>query len=117
MISKFGIFIREIRERENDSLRTMAKKMNVSAAFLSALEVGRKTIPLDYVNKIKELYNLNDEETKRLEDSINETNNRVNIELDEMNEHQKELSLVFARKIKNADDDLIEKLRKVLQDD
>lgn len=117
MISKFGLYIREIRKKENDSLRTMARKMDISAAFLSAMEVGRKAIPNDYIERIAKIYNLNKNEIEELEDVINETNQKVSIELEKMNENQKEISLMFARKIKNADNDLIEKLRKVLEDD
>lgn len=117
MISKFGLYIREIRKKSNDSLRLMAKKLDVSAPFLSAVEMGRKAISLEYVDKISEIYNLSKEEKEKLEDAINETNNRVSIELEKMNEGQKEVSLMFSRKIKNADPELIEKLRKVLYDD
>ena len=56
MISKFGLYVRFIREKENDSLRKMADKLNVSAAFLSAMEVGRKTIPIEYAKKIKKIW-------------------------------------------------------------
>lgn len=117
MISKFGEYIRIVRKRENDSLRDMAKKMGVSAAFLSAMEVGRKNIPMVYVDKIVELYHLNEEEKAKLFEVIQETNDKVSLELSQMNESQKEVTLVFARKIQTADADLIEKLRKILEDD
>lgn len=117
MISKFGEYIRIVRKRENDSLRDMAKKMGVSAAFLSAMEVGRKNIPLVYVDKIVELYHLNEEEKAKLFEVIQETNDKVSLELSQMNESQKQVTLVFARKIQTADADLIEKLRKILEDD
>lgn len=117
MISKFGEYIRIIRRKENDSLRNMAKKMDISAAFLSAMEVGRKNIPLSYVDKIDELYHLTEEEKNKLIEAIQETNDKVSIELSEMNEQQRQVTLVFARKIQTADEDLIEKLRKVLEDD
>ena len=95
----------------------MAIKLDVSSTFLSAMEVGRKTIPLEYVEKICNIYNLTEEEKNELEDSINETNKRVSIELEAMNESQKDVSLIFARKIKNADSELLEKLKKVLLED
>lgn len=117
MLSKFGIYIRKIREKKNESLRTMAGNLGISASFLSAMEVGRKNIPLEYVGKISNLYSLTEEEKERLEDSIVETNRTVSIELDKMNEAQKEASLIFARKIKNADSDLIQKLMEVLNSD
>ena len=74
MISKFGKCIRNIREQEKDSLRQMAIKLGISAAFLSAMEVGRKQIPLEYVEKIKVIYNLTEEQEVELGNSIYETN-------------------------------------------
>ena len=114
MISKFGQCVRSIREKENDSLRKMAEKLNVSAAFLSAMEVGRKTIPLEYVEKIKLIYGLSEEEAMDLRSSIYETNEKVSLELALMNEAQKDISLLFARKIQSADEDLLNKLREAL---
>lgn len=117
MISKFGKCIRNIRKQENDSLRQMAIKLGISAAFLSAMEVGRKQIPLEYVEKIKGIYNLTEEQEVELENSIYETNERVPIELAAMNEAQKDVSLMFARKIKTADEDLLRKLKEALLDE
>lgn len=117
MISKFGLCIRNIREKKNDSLRQMALKLGVSAAFLSAMEVGRKSIPIEYVDKIKSIYDLTEEEKIELENSIYETNERVSLELSNMCEAQKDVSMLFARKIKNADSDLLKKLKEALSDE
>lgn len=114
MISKFGSFVRKIRERENESLRKMATKLDITASFLSAMEVGRKAIPLEYSSKISKIYNLSGEEIIELENSIFETNEKVSIELAIMNEAQKDVSLLFARKIKTADEKLLEKLKEAL---
>lgn len=117
MISKFGKCIRNIREQEKDSLRKMAIKLGISAAFLSAMEVGRKPIPVEYVDKIKSIYNLTEEQEVELENSIHETNERVPIELTAMSEAQKDISLMFARKIKTADEELLRKLKEALLDE
>lgn len=116
MISKFSICLREIREKENESLRKMAARLGITPAFLSAMEVGRKTIPFEYLEKIKSIYNLSEEQSIKLENSIYETNNRVNLELDIMNDAQKNISIMFARKIKNADEDLLKRLNEALLD-
>ena len=42
---------------------------------------------------------------------------KVDIELSKMNEAQREVSMTFARRIENADPELLEKLRKALTDD
>ena len=112
MTSAFGLCMRKIRNGE--SLRTMAKKLEISPSFLSAMEVGRKTIPMDYVNKIKNVYSLNEEMYKELYESVIITNKHVDIEIEKMNEAQKETTMIFARKIENADPELIDKLRKAL---
>lgn len=117
MISKFGEYIRIIRNKENDSLRDMAKKLEITPAFLSAMEVGRKSIPIDYAERITSIYHLSTDEKEKLLNAILETNNKVPLELSKMNESQKEVTLVFARKILSADENLIEKLRKILEDD
>ena len=117
MISKFGIEMRKFRVETGESLRIMADRIGVSATFLSAMEVGRKPIPIEYAKKIKEIYNLGEEEYIKLYEAIIETNEHVDIEIDKMNEAQKEVSMVFARKIENADPELVEKLRKVLAEE
>ena len=114
MISAFGKCMRKIRGDE--SLRTCAKRLDITASFLSAMEVGKRMIPDNYYEKIKELYHLNEEKSNELYESIIYTNQRVDIELAKMNEAQQQTTVMFARKIENADPDLIEKLRKVLED-
>ena len=115
--NKFGILIRDLRHKNGDTLRGLATKLNVSAAFISSLELGRKQIPADYVEKITEIYNLNKEEQEELIDAINSTNEKITLNLKELNEEQKDLSLIFARKIKTSDDDLINTLREILYED
>lgn len=115
MMSKFGEVSRKIRGEE--SLRTMAKKLEISPAFLSAMEVGRKAVPMNYCQKIKEIYNITEEQEVELFNAICETNDHVDIELAKMNEAQKNVSLVFARRIENADPELLEKLRKALMEE
>ena len=114
MVSAFGKCMRKIRGEE--SLRTCAKRLEITASFLSAMEVGRRTVPDNYYEKIRELYNLNEVQSKELYESIIYTNQRVDIEMTKMNKAQQQTAVMFARKIENADPELIEKLQKVLED-
>lgn len=117
MISKFGIILRKIRTNSGDSLRTCANKLGITAAFLSSIEVGRKSIPDYYPPKIKEIYNLNTEDYIELYNAMVETNKHVTMEIDKMDEAQKEITLIFARKISSADSKLIEKLMRALEEE
>lgn len=112
MISAFGKCVKKIRGEE--SLRTMASRLGISPSFLSAMEVGRKTIPMEYCDKIRDEYKITDEQYAELFDAIAETNGHVDIEIAKMEEAKKNTSLVFARKIESADPELVERLRKVL---
>ena len=116
MISSFGRTLKDYRKKNNDTLKTLSAKLDISLPYLSAMEVGRKLVPLEIVLKIKELYNLTEEEYNTLYMAMLDSNNKVDIELSKMNEAQREVSMVFARKIENADPELVEKLRKVLMD-
>lgn len=117
MTSEFGIYMREIRKKTNESLRTMAKNLEVSAAFLSSMEVGKRKVPSEIVNKISNIYNFTEDEKKELEDIASKTNSKITIDLNELSEEEKEVSLVFARKIKQADGDLLKKLKEALNNE
>lgn len=117
MATAFSNVLKEVRSKDGDSLRTMAKRLGISAAFLSAIEVGKKTIPLDYADKISEEYKLSKEMHDKIADAIFETNNMIKLGLNELNDEQRDVSLLFARKITNADPELIKKLKEALEDD
>jgi transcriptional regulator with XRE-family HTH domain len=51
----FGERIRELREEKDLSLRESAKKLNVSAAFLSDIELGRRFPSDDVLSRIAKL--------------------------------------------------------------
>ena len=116
MISKFGLIVRKLRKKNGDTLSTLSKQLDISLPYLSSMEVGRRIIPIRVIEKIRDIYQLNEDEYDELYKATLETNQYVDIELSKMNEAQKEVSIAFARKIEQADPDLIEKLRKVLME-
>lgn len=117
MISRFGVCVKALREKHHDTLKTLSQKLNISLPYLSAMEVGRRLVPIDIIKKIKEIYNLTEKEYDDLFIATMETNQHVDLELSKMGEAQREVSMAFARKIENADPKLIEKLRKALATD
>ena len=117
MISDFGKVLKDLRAKNNDTLKTLSEKLEISLPYLSAMEVGRRVVPMEVVGKIKEIYNLSSEDYNLLYSKAIETNQHVDLELSKMNEAQKEVSMVFARRIENADPVLLEKLKKVLEEE
>ena len=115
MTTSFSNVMKEIRDINNESLRTMAKRLGISAAFLSAIEVGKKTIPLDYADKISKEYKLSQQMHDKIVDAIYESNNMIKLSLDNLSEEQKELALLFSRKISNLDKDKIDIIKNALK--
>ena len=47
--------LREERQRKRISLRSMAKKLKISAAYLSDIELGRRGISSSFLEKLRKL--------------------------------------------------------------
>lgn len=55
-LTDFGKAVRKARLDADETLSTMAESLNVSPAFLSAMETGRKKIPDEWVVKITQFF-------------------------------------------------------------
>lgn len=64
----FGRFVRERREEKDYSVRTFAKLIGCSAAYLSDIEKGNRYAPKNYLDKIFEVLGLPEEERQDFED-------------------------------------------------
>lgn len=115
--NEYGIYIRKLRKERGENLDTMAKKMGVSISFLSALEVGTKTIPQDIAERVGKVYELSLEQIKEIQNAIDLSNGKIQIQLEQMDDTQKDISLAFARTINTASQKKLEELRKLLESD
>ena len=95
----------------------MAEKLNVSIAFLSAMEVGKKQVPVEYADKISEIYNLTKEQNLELTNVIGLSNDNMNLDFTHLNEEQAKMSVLFARKINKLSQKSLEELKKLLIED
>lgn len=56
-ITEFGKAVRKARiDADNVTLATMAKELQTTPSFLSALEMGRKKVPTEWVKKIEAFF-------------------------------------------------------------
>ncbi len=58
MVTSFGKILRKLRIDHSERLLDMAKKWGISVAFLSSVEIGKKSVPVGMEEKIIELYGL-----------------------------------------------------------
>ncbi|MCG6839337.1 helix-turn-helix transcriptional regulator [Fusobacterium nucleatum] len=109
-LSKF-LAIKRIENNEN--LFDMAKKLDISLAYLSSIENGKREIPKDFFEKIKKNYSLNLSEEEKLKKIILYTK-KIVIDMKELSEDRKDISLRYARKIQTLSEEKLKKLKEIL---
>lgn len=114
MLTQFGKELRKIRIENDQILKNMADKLNVTAAYLSAVENGNRRVPDSWINTIAKEYDLSDEKVKNLQRLAYEDRNDINVSFDNTNNQETNLALSFARKFKNLNDNQIEEIQKIL---
>ena len=114
MITSFGKFLRNLRMDMGELLYDMASKLGVSSAFLSGVENGKRKIPEKWLSNIAKNYELSDEKVAEMTDCYHDSNNEIEIGLENLRNNQKSLAIAFARKLDSIPDDDIEKILKVL---
>jgi len=114
MLTKFGKELRKIRIENDQILKNMADKLNVTAAYLSAVENGNRKVPDSWINIIAKEYHLSDEKARDLQRLAYEDRNDINLSFDSANNQETNLALSFARKFKNLDNNQIEEIQKIL---
>lgn len=112
MVTNFGKFCRKLRIDNNELLYNMAEKLEVSTAFLSKVENGRKKPPVEWKSRLTELYSIDAARLEELEQSFFEARNSESIDISHMEESDKNLMLSFARKLDTLDK---ERIRKMLE--
>lgn len=114
MVTAFGKFLRNLRMDIGELLLQMAEKLDVSPAFLSGVENGKRKIPSDWVNRISETYHLGEAEKAHLQEAFYDTNNSVEIGLEKLQNPRRNLVLSFARKLDSISDDEAEQISRIL---
>jgi transcriptional regulator with XRE-family HTH domain len=114
MITEIGKYLRHLRVDHDETLKDMAAKLNVSSAYVSSVECGKRVFPDKRIEILSKQYNLTKNELSELDRIVSLAKNEVNIEIGNFSNEQQDVSIKFARNIKNADPDLLAKLQKLL---
>ncbi len=111
MLTEFGKELRKLRIDLEVSLKQLAEKLDVSSAYLSGIETGRKPVNALILNNIKAALNLNEQQLNQLVNAASKSMNEVVIRPTDVS--RAELALMFARKVDSPQLD-VQKLRKFL---
>lgn len=114
MVNKLGKFSRKIRIENEERLEDMAKKLGVSSTFLSMVENGVKKPPKNWIEKFLSIYELDKKQEQEFRDCVFEAVNNKSIDLSSYSKDDRDLLLLFARKIKTINIEQKEQIENIL---
>jgi|GEM_PF-119273 len=111
-LTPFGIAVRKLRLDKGMRLLDLAHRISRSAAFISAVETGRKAIPDGFVLAVSRAMDLSAAEIRELRRAADRTKKEVRVEA--LPEDQRELVAAFARKLDEVPPALMAQLKKTI---
>ena len=84
----FGEFVRILRIKHHQIMGDMAKILDTSLPFLSAVENGKKNVPCEWIDKLTKWYNLTDSEKSELEEAIESSKTQYKLRTSTAGGHQ-----------------------------
>lgn len=105
MATKFGKELRKLRIDEDVTIHDMAKKLNISISYLSAIEAGKRKIPDGMTEKIISYYHLNKERGEELRMAAIESSKEIEIDVSQITNEQRNLIYALSRKINEMSDE------------
>ncbi len=115
MSTKLGAFLRKLRLQHGEKLKDMAENLNVSSAFLSAVENGKKKMPNAWHYKLADLYNLSPEQQKDLQNAVIESGETLELNIKDISPDNRELAICFARHFNTLDEETSKQIFTILK--
>lgn len=113
-LTPFGQVSRKLRIDYQMTLKDMADKLGTSSAYVSAIEIGKKVLTENIINKYIVVLCKNDNDKSKLLKAVDDTISKVNIDLKNMDNNLRELTIQFSRKLYFLSNDDIKNIRKIL---
>ena len=117
MINNFGKFCRKLRIDRGELLYDMATKLEVSSAFLSKVENGKKKPPQEWRDILIREYNLKPNDVKELDRCMYEAQNYDSIDISNWKDSDRMMMLSFARRFSSIDKNRLKSFLESEEDD
>jgi len=117
VVTLYGKALRKLRVEHELTLKALSEKLDeeLSPAYLSAIEIGKRAIPHDLSDKVKEKLGLTDAEYNDLKEAEYKSATELKLDFSDMEKYQAETALVFARLLKNFDTEKCKELQSMMQ--
>lgn len=113
-ITALGKELRRLRLEKGEVMKDMANAINVSSAYLSAVERGKKSPSDKMITGIKNHYQLSSDEIQSLHEAVVLSQTNISIDLQDSDEEDRMLATAFARKFKGLEEGQKEQISKLL---
>ncbi len=116
-VTAFGKILRKKRVDSSEILGTMAKRLGVSAPYLSSIENGQREIPDSFVEKIAEEYGFSDKEKIELKEAQAQSKGSVNVSLGEQKNSSEyiETAVMFAKDFSKLTEQQVKLMKELLE--
>ncbi len=116
-VTAFGKILRKMRIDSSEVLGAMAKRLGVSAAYLSSIENGGREIPDTLVAKIATAYGLSGAQVNELEEAKAKVRGAVDVEFKEQKTEANyvETAVMFARDFSRLSAEQVNELKELLK--
>jgi len=114
-MDKLSVFLKTLRLKNNDErLSDMAKKLGVSASYLSTIENEKRPMTDKLFNAIVKNYQLDQEETQKLTELSQMAAKKINIPINDLDEDKKKTVIKFLSNIESMTEEEMEKINLLL---
>ena len=110
MLTAYGRELRKIRIDHQELLKNMADHLEVSSAYLSAVENGNRNIPEGWTDRIIKLYDLSLAQAERLRSTEEESVPEIRIKFQKASKSQRDVAIAFAKAFDNLSEDQIKRI-------
>ncbi|MDQ0562764.1 transcriptional regulator with XRE-family HTH domain [Rhizobium mesoamericanum] len=115
-MTPFGEAVRKLRERKGVSQKQMAAALNVSPAYLSALEHGRRGLPtFDLLQRIAGYFNIIWDEAEELFLLARSSDPRVVVDTSGLSSEHTAFANLLAGRIRDLDHTTLGKMTSILE--
>lgn len=111
MLTKFGKAMRKYRIDYMYTLATIAKELSISVPYVSAIENGKRPVPVEKLDILVKLFHLAKEDENEFRSLASLQAENIKIDLSNSTDKQKELAFAFARKINSLSEGKIAKIK------
>ncbi|WP_277287665.1 helix-turn-helix domain-containing protein [Veillonella montpellierensis] len=115
MATIFGKILRKIRIDQDELLKDMAEKLDITSAYLSAIENGKRPIPANLVNIIKNKYKLEESIVSELMAAEDTIRTSVSFNLSGIDDEKRQMVISLARSFDDISDEKLAEIRKILE--